>query len=398
MKIDFVKEGLKELPPSSWIYKYLKYTDTQESPTQFHVWSALSVLGSAMGRHCWMYRAYYTLYANQYIIIVAESARCRKSTSSDIAVDNILDASSTVDIIREKMTTEFLCKELSQQRLNNEILIYAPELGTFLGVSSFHSGLIPLLTSMYGCPSKRDYKTKESGVFALTNVCINILGCTTLNWMSDNMPGDTIEGGFTGRVIFVVAEDPRLRNAWPTLTDIQLSIRVDLIADIQRIYKLLGEFTVTDEARGIFTKWYDRAVEPEDMRLRPYEGRKGDHVLKIAMILSASELTVGKECDYIIRGRHIRTALSILNKTEKLMPLAFRGAVFSKSSKDIDRVLRQMEKLGGSEKKWIQHSVLLKRNAHYLNKTDFKEVIDSLEEMKSILVKIEGRGVQYKLT
>lgn len=396
MKIDFVREGLKELSKNSWIYKYLKYTDTQESPTQFHVWSALLTIGSVMGRRCWIYRGYYLLYPNQYIIIAAESARCRKSTSSDIAIDDILTTADCVDIIREKMTTEFLCKELAQERPNNEVLIYAPELATFLGANAFHSGLIPLLTSVYGCPSIRDYKTKESGIFAMKNICINMLACTTLDWMSNNMPGDTIEGGFTGRVIFVVGEEPRLRNAWPYLTEEQKAIKVDLVAEIHNIRKLYGEFNITDEARETYKRWYDRTKEPADIRLRPYEGRKGEHVLKNAMILSASEFTPGKECEYLVRGRHIRTALAILEIAEKLMPLAFRGAAFSKNSKDIDRILRQMEKLGGTEK-WIQHSILLKRNAHYLNKKEFKEVIDFLHEMKFIEVLIKGRGVQYRL-
>lgn len=394
--IDFVKEGLKELPSNSWVYKYLKFTENQESPTPFHIWSALSVIGSALGRKCWIYRGYYNLYPNQYIIIAAESARCRKSTSSDIAIDDILTSSDTVDIIREKMTTEFLCKELSQNRLNNEVLIYAPELATFLGANAFHSGLIPLLTSMYNCPAQRDYKTKESGIFALSNVCINILACTTLDWMSNNMPGDTIEGGFTGRIIFVVGEDPRLRNAWPVVTEEQLVIRNNLIADLIRISTLNGEYRVNSEAQRIYTRWYARAAEPADIRLRPYEGRKGDHVLKIAMILSASEFTPGEKSVFTILPRHIRIALAILQRAEKLMPLAFRGAAFSKNSKDIDRVLRQLEKLGAHDK-WIQHSVLLKKNAHYLNKTEFKEVIDSLEEMKSIQVKHVGTGVRYKL-
>jgi hypothetical protein len=398
MKIDFVKEGLKELSVNSWLHKYLKFTQGQESPTQFHIWSALSAMGSAMGRHCFIDRGFYMLYPNQYIVIAAESARCRKSTSADIAIDDILQASGVMDILREKMTTEFLCKELAQERLNNECLIYAPELATFLGASAFHTGLIPLLTSLYNCPSIKDYKTKESGVFNMTNICINLLACTTLDWMSNNMPGDTIEGGFTGRVIFVVGEDPRLRNAWPVMTEEQKKMRVELIGDIIRISKLYGEFSITDEAKKIYTKWYDTTKEPADLRLRPYEGRKGDHVLKIAMILSASEYHPGKECEYLIRGRHIRTTLDILKKAEKLMPLAFRGAAFSKNSKDIDRVLRQMEKMAeNGVNKWIQHSILLKKNAHYMNKTEFKEVMDSLEDMGSIEVLVKGRGVQYRI-
>ena len=249
MKLDLEGEGLSLLREDSWLFKYLEYTMDQESPTKFHIWSAISTLASCLGRHVWVYRGYYMLYANQYIILVAESALCRKSTSADIAIDDLLSNADVCNILREKMTTEFLYKELAnKENYNNEVIIYAPELATFLGSTAFHSGLIPTLTSLYGCPARRDYKTKESGVFELTNICINILGCTTLDWMSNNMPGDTIEGGFTGRVLFIVEEEPRLKNAWPSLTDKQIILRKELIADLARRSSIHGEFTPSDLA------------------------------------------------------------------------------------------------------------------------------------------------------
>jgi hypothetical protein len=222
----------------------------------------------------------------------------------------------------------------------------------------------------------------------MKNVCINIMGCTTLDWMSNNMPGDTIEGGFTGRVLFVVAEDPRKRVAWPSVTEEQLKQRQDLIYYMMNLSKKIGEFKPTKRAREVYEDWYNQLGEPKDPRLRGYQGRKGDHVLKVAMSFSAADGSFGT-----IDEPHIKLALGVLNAIEKLMPLAFRGAAFSKTSKDVDRVLRQLEKLGGK----ATHSVLLKRNAHYINAEEFRKVMDTLKETGDVVEEARGRARTYRI-
>ena len=393
MKVDYEAEGLVDLPKNSFIHKYLEYTKGTESPTRFHVWSGLSLIACLLGRNVHTHLGHYILYPNMYIILVAESARCRKSTATDIAIDDYLDSSRLCRIFREKMTAEFICTELaSTEFLQNDVVLYAPELATFLGATGFQSGLIPLITSWYGCPQHRDYKTKGAGKFDMTNICINILGATTLDWMSNSMPGETVEGGFTGRVLFVVAEEPRQRVAWPIITTEQSLHKKDLMVDMHRIRKMVGRMVYSEEAINHFGLWYQDFKEPKDLRLRGFDGRLGDHCRKLAMIFSASEghtMTVEK--------RHVKLAISVLSEVAKLMHLAYRGAAFSKSSKDIDRVLRQLEKMGGK----CAHSILLKRNSHYLNAEDFKQVMRTLTEQGDVKESFScggtKKGIVYEL-
>ncbi len=206
--------------------------------------------------------------------------------------------------------------------------------------------------------------------------------------MSNNLPGDTIEGGFTGRVLFIVAEEPRQRIAWPDLSDAQIKTRDSLLEDLDTIAQLRGEIQPTPEAKRAFENWYTTSREPEDIRLRGYDGRKGEHVLKVATCLSISDGPT-----MTITDRHIEIALAILQKAEQLMPLAFRGAAFSKSSKDIDRVLRHIEKQGGR----ITHSRLLKKNSPYLNADEFKTVMNTLKEQGDVEEVFEGRARVYRL-
>jgi len=402
MNTDFRAEGLEQLDSKNWIYKYLKYTDQMESPSSFHIWSALAALSCTLQRKVWINRGFYTLYPNQYIILVAESAFCRKSTAIGVAISDILQTAQVATINRDKMTAEKLCVELSrgekEHKLDNAITIFVPELATFLGASAFHSGIIPLLTSFYECPSSADYKTKASGEFHMSNVCINLVGATTLDWMSTNLPGDTVEGGFTGRVIFVVAEEPRLSNPWPELSLAEIALRTELVGDLIRINNLTGAFKITTEARDEYTRWYNHRTEGTDLRLRGYYGRKGDHVLKIATCIAAADSGCCNG-DLRIESTHIRIALRLLSKAERLMHFAFRGTAFSKSSKDIDRILGYLMREQGKGNLPVKHSLLLKRNSHYLNATEFKEVINTLVEQGDVeVITIKGtKGLLYNL-
>jgi hypothetical protein len=374
-----------------WIKSYLEYTSSQESPERFHTWSALSAISSALARKVFMYRGHYTLFPNQYVVLVSESARCRKTTAANIAV-NMLKRTGA-DMLVEKLTMQYLSKHLCEIAKKNgtgdsNISIYSPELSNFLGSDAYNSGLISMLTSVYDCPETWEYRTKNAGIDILKNVCVNILGCTTMEWMSQHLPGDTVEGGFTGRVIFVVSDEPKCRNAWPELSQDELIMKDRLIHDLTQIAKLRGVYTVTPEAKEFYTKWYETVKDPEDARLKPYYGRKGDHVLKVAIAFAASngdELLLTKE--------HIVLALNALMDVEQLMPHAFRGVAYSKTSKDADRILRHIEKA----KRPVLHSALLKQNYVYLNAKEFAEVMHTLIEGDMIDKKQIGRKMMYKL-
>ena len=95
-----------------------------------------------------------------------------------------------------------------------------------------------------------------------------------------------------------------------------------------------------------------------------------------------------------IEKRHIELAVNIIEKAEILMHLAYRGAAFSKSSKDIDRVLRQLEKMGGKS----AHSILLKKNSHYLNAEDFKQVMRTLIEQGDVEESLSCTGTKKGTT
>ena len=375
---------------SNFMEGYLEYTSKQESPEQFHVWSAISIIASALGRSCWMNRGYYTLFPNMYVVLVAESALCRKSTSTKLAMQLLRYTGK--DIINEKLTMAYLYKHLAKASKGTgtdaALVIYAPELGVFLGSDAHATGLVAAITSLYDCPEIAEYLTKNSGQDVIHNPVINILGATTLDWMSTNLPGESVEGGFTSRVIFVVEDAPRHRIAWPKVTSVETDLKSKLIEDLLQINALKGQFKVTDEAMEMFNTWYIECKEPDDPRLRGFFGRKGDHILKAAMIMS-----VATRDDLLLDAIHIDLAIQAIEKVEKKMPIAFRGVAFSKSAKNVDRILSQIEKAGGK----VEHAKLLKKNSCYLNGKEFAEVIQTLIDSEQIFPVLFGNKKGYVL-
>jgi hypothetical protein len=320
---------------------------------------------------------------------VAETALCRKSTAVEIAIDDILTTSAIADISSERLTKEFLYSYLSNKdKLYNDVLLYADELETLLSANAYADGLFAVLTSLYGCPNSRDYKTKNAGVFKLKNVCINLLGATTPNWMSENMPSSSIEGGFTGRVIFVVAEEPRGKVAFPKVTKEMSLVRKGLINWVIDISNLRGEFIMSAAAIDLYTKWYNKSVFIKDARLNGYYARRGTHVFKVAMVL----LAASKPCNMVIELEHVREAIFMLENIEPLMGRAFFGSGGEEKGlgKTLDRVLRMIERY-----KKIDHSELLNR-LYPLSARELKDSISTLEEGKKIKASFDGRKRVYE--
>jgi len=387
--VDLVEEGLGKLPTENWLYQYLGFTNSLESPSIFHIWTGLSTISSVLNRRVWMPRdTGYNLYPNQYIIMVAESSFCRKSTAIEKAKDSFFIDEHLVNIIQDSMTAQMLTKELCKEQILNPnfVLIFVTELSTFFGTNAVEKGIIPLLTSLYTCPSLYVVKTKTAGTDIIKQPCINLLGATTLDWMGTNLPADAIEGGFTGRVMFIVGDMPRLANPFGEAPDEEKSLRPFLFNDLsKRMRSLQGGFKWSEEGRELFKNWYLKRIEEDDTRLRGYAGRKQDHVLKIAMCLSSGDFhRVSKE-DLRIEEWHISTALTILKKAEVLMPKAFRGGLYSKQAKHFDRVIDTLKRARRRGKNYpLPYHIMLKSMYRYVDTKELKGILGSLIDQRAV--------------
>lgn len=290
---------------SNFFDGYLDFTSGHESTRRVRLWCAVSIVAGALERKVWMDRGYYSLFPNCYIFIIGKSGLVKKSTSTAIAVNLLRECD--VRIMSERLTAATLIEQLTlagkeyevglRRQRQSALFAYASELSVFL--EEVFGNITPLLTTFYDCvPNDATqpwvYGTIGRGERKIYGPCLNILGASTKAWLKNCIPTSEIEGGFTSRVIFVVEENlPDKLVAWPTLCAETELNKLRLIEDLKRINCLAGQVTVSKEAKDIFSEWYEmhmRTVLPQnsDPRMVGYMSRKGDSILKLAMVHSVA--------------------------------------------------------------------------------------------------------------
>ena len=128
-----------------WLSTYLAYTENTEPPNSYHVWTAISVIASALQRKVWLNWGHESIYPNMYIVLIGPSGRCRKGTAMNIG-KRLLVAIKDVTITAESVTREALIR-LMKGAINNmtdprhpsritvhcSITVISEELAVFLG-------------------------------------------------------------------------------------------------------------------------------------------------------------------------------------------------------------------------------------------------------------------------
>ncbi len=317
-----------------------------------------------MGRNVCIPRIKYTIYPNLFIILVAGSARCKKSTAIGIGENIIREIENTPTIIAQRTTTEAMIQSLEQGWLRKKEckgLICASELSVFMGMDATKTGIIPTLTDLYDSPSQWIYHTRSRGEEVLKNVTITIIAGTTKSWLKSVIPADAIGGGFTSRIIFIYQTKPKKPVLFHEETEEEKRLREDLIFDLNLISSIKGNVNFTKEAREMAEEWYQAEWEKErDGKLNGYFARKHDIMFKVATILSLAERD-----DLVITHHHIHEALSILERNEEKLG-EIMAAVETTPVGGVAEKIYEIVKRSGP----ISHSELLRRSWRFATAQD----------------------------
>jgi hypothetical protein len=358
----------------------------------FHAASGISVLSTALGRQVWLNRGFYILFPNHYFVLIAASAECRKSVAVGIAKE-ILEEAKIVAVSAERITNADLLRQLhniAKETGNSEMLIWADELRTFLSTEDTHKGVITTLTRLYTCPTYFENRTKTAGVDSLVNTCVNILAATTPADFAEIIPGAATGSGFVPRLLIVFQEEPREKIPWPMKND---SMKDALVADLVHIrHTLKGEYLLEPEAKEWWDEWYRKMKFPENPVLNGFYGRKHDYVLKLGMVLAASDAD-----EMLIKQRHLQAALNFLNKLELSMVRAYEMVGATPTLKYADQVLGQIKKspTGSLTRSQIQH-----KNWYKIDRETLTEILLYLEEAQLITrqpLRGPGHGERFKI-
>ena len=375
---------------------YLDYTKGQESPRDFHFWTAVSLISGAVGRKIWLPRGHDMLYPNHYVILVAGSAMSRKSSAINIGVgllrratQNKIDSGLThgiSTILSGKMTPEALCRAISSRGLEGMLetdakpvvadntsrpcYLFSSELGVFLSKAAQSNGLVDLLIDWYDCPDVFEYITKTSGSDYVYEVFISLLSATTPDWIAQNVTSSVFNQGFVGRVIFVHSERSDIRIAHPVVDSVLEKLRDRLVTHIEHRMGMAGEMELTRDAWDYFEAWYNKREELPglDNVQSGFFGREHTHVLKLAMTFSIARRRTLK-----IHVVDIQDAIDKISHTFDGLTSIFKEVRYANEifeTKIVEGIIK--------DAKTIDRSTLLRNVYRKMNK-------DKLDECLSIL-------------
>lgn len=344
------------------------------------------MLSAAIGRKVWVDRGFYTIYPNFFIVLVAGSALCRKTTSINISTEFVEELEESVRMVDGKVgSVEKFLLDMEwkgpEDVLPPATLVKADELSIFLARDNTGEKLMDALIGLFDCPSRFTYRTLSRGDRVIRSPCVVIIAGTQPDRLGKVITDAAFGGGFPSRIIFVYQADVTAdrKQMWPHVTMEQRTLKRLLKDRLFEVSKMAGEFKFTDAARKFSDDWYKTLKPPEDRRLDGFVGRKHDHVLRTAMILR-----IAQQEDLVGDVQHVKAGISALDTIESFLPQAFGDVGKAEHKVDSDRVLRIIHKGGLSG---FSHSVLLKKVYGYLDAPTFRTVMGTIIEQNFVIQK-----------
>ena len=382
-----------------WITSYLKYTENSEPPDLYREWVAISCIASVMQRKCYLEWGPLMFYPNMYVVLVGPSGKCRKGTATGPGYKLLRDIGTK--LAAEAITREALIRELKNSSathidpdtndvsIHASLTIFSPELTVFLGYNNLQ--LMSDLTDWYDCRDRWTYRTKNMGTDEIVGVWVNLIGATTPELIQSTLPRDAVGGGLSSRVIFVYEEKKGKIVPAPFLTKVEHDLRDKLLVELERISMLSGDFRVDQTFIDLWIEWYTAQEDNppfDDQRFAGYFERRPNHVLKLSMILSASEGD-----SKVMTEKVLRRAIDVLRRTEKKMPFAFSGFGKSEVAEIMSRVMTTIANDGTTT-----FTELLKRFYYDADQQTLQRIIGTLSAMKycSVVYKGEDVIIKYK--
>lgn len=388
----------RQLP--DYLSTYIKFTEKTEPPTNYHIWTCLSVIAAAMQRKCYLRWGFKTLYPNLYIVLIGPSG-CRKGTAMNVGKDLLLDITG-VNLSSESVTREALIRDMKEgvstyedpsdttgnpYKNHSSVTVISEELSVFLGQQNVK--FLADLTDWFDCSDQWTYRTKGSGTDKLVGVCVNILGATAPDWLRSILPQEAFGGGFTSRVIFVVEEAKKQIVPDPRIPAEILALRPSLLHDLERISAMAGEMIFAEDAMELYTAWYikqSKSPAIKDPHFAGYCERRAVHVLKLSMVMSAS-----RSCDRRITKADFSRALALLESVEPKMPRAFMGLGRAKYSDMTSQLYEYLAR----QKKASQAEILNKFDVD-LDEYTLQLIMKTLAARKVVKIEYDsGRGEYY---
>lgn len=397
-----------------WLEAFIRYNEPNKFPKKFLRWAGISAIAGALERKTWVSYQKAHIYPNLYILLVGP-AGCGKSKSANAAM-RYLEAVPEIHFTPNMMTQASLISDLQTAGVKKQfeyktnayrmsaIFCYASEAVNTLGES--YGSIVKIFTDLYDCGAQGWSKdkfwhkqTKTSGEEKVFNPCINMLACTTAEWLTDFIDIKDLKGGFSSRCVFVHENSYNTELVtWhedeedDEQNDASIRISQHLVNDLRAINALRGRFKVTDEMREKAPLVQqaiaeELAANPGD-KYKHFKARKFWNIMKIAQVLSASESS-----KMIIEWKHFEQAQSYIEEFMKDLPGLFDNIG---RNKDAPVLAAMHEWLKSSD--WFTQAEFFRQFQNDMRSQDLLSAWRNLTSQGSLSYKTESRRTLYKFS
>jgi len=357
---------------NNWLASYLDYTEETESATIFHKWVGVSIIASSLQKNVHLDLGRIKIYPNLYIVLVAEPGIARKSQAitfgknimTDLGFKMSSDAITREALVAElagsvKATATECSAVLPEQKLVSALSIVSKEFESFLGQKTENRRMLVFLTDLYDAPDEPwIYNTRGRGEEIIPPCCLNILGGTTPDSLSSQLPTEAIGGGLTSRIIFVYASKGSRKVPFPEKTNEIVALESALVSDLSVINRLQGVYKYQGEVKENWREWYNNYNERDANRIcgdhtfNGWYSRKPVLIQKVAQCIAA-----GKRSEIAIDWDDFVDAIELIEEVEQKMENAFTSVGRSDIAEDISKVMGIIEDFGEIPEKRLMQLV-----------------------------------------
>ncbi len=387
-----------------WIPDYLDFTAGTEAPRLMHFWAGVSCVAACLRRKVWIDMKRFKWTPSFYVIFVAPPGVVSKTTTMDMGIDllkNVPGIKFGPDVVTWQALVTAFAGAREEFQYGEDFVPMSPitlasgELGNLLNPQD--RDMVNLYIALWDGRSSFEKVTKGSGTDIISAPWINIIGCTTPHWIADNMPAATVGGGFTSRCVFVYADSKETLIALPdehTRSDHE-AYAAALTADLEHIAtNLVGPYTILEEARAWIREWYAALWAPsnmqmDDKQLEGYRARKQTHMMKLALVLSASR---GDSMEITLED--VVLANKMLEATEPNLDKVFSRIGRTEDSLQAERFIDFIKRHGKVRYvKAYQHI-----HSYFPDFRDFEGVLAGALKSGQISMYYEGNSTQVENT
>lgn len=401
---------------AGWLDSYMGWTKDLESPTRYHLWSAIAAAGHVLGRNVGMLRmgGKWVVFPGQILVVLVGPTAVKKDTAMNQSV-NLLRAlpKGVANILPERTSPQELLNQLAAAGVKkpNVGFIYASEMGTFFGTESYMDGMVTMVTNLWNAPT--GFVNPETMVvephvkeFAfrswkqtLRDPAIGGIMAITPEGVATELPPSARKRGFMGRCLWVYeAMSDRPPNPGTSWVPEETATRDRLLEGLEKLATLKGMIWFTKQGREWFDDWYVNvhspavASSPEEAQETGYMGRKADHLLRVAITL-ACLAHIGDEQGFTVSQANLQHALRLLETAERNLPRVIGEVGRAPVAEKMAKFLRYLEP--GMKRRKACMSYLWKYGVK--DREEFDRLVSYATEMDAIVTIDDGKCIWYRL-